>query len=183
MEPEKFTCTVCHRFSSPTLRRVLRHIGAVHSFDPGFSITCGVEECARTYHNFKSFQRHLQRRHKAVIDNVSEEDDPTGSADEFDENSSHSPPFPNTQVSKSTLKRSAALFLLKTKEIGRVSQVALNTIIEGVTELFQAHSNEEIVTPFVGLESEYLQRKFFKEEFNMLVCYLLGITYYSSIPV
>ncbi len=76
---------------------------------------------------------------------------------------------PNTE--KPSLKRSTALFLLKTKEINRVTQTALNHIIEGVTDLFQAYSSTEnsSVNPFAGLETQYLQEKFYTEEFNLVV--------------
>ncbi len=56
---------------------MLRHIGSVHSYEPGFQITCGVEGCARTYSNFRSFQKHLTRQHKAVLESDATEDTDT----------------------------------------------------------------------------------------------------------
>lgn len=111
----------------------------------------------------------------------------------------------NEQQHISVLKRSAALFLLKSKEMGRVSQVALNSIVSDVTELFQARvmklkheviyaiqnstsaqvsdetlttidrlfDQKEICNPFSGLESEYQQKKYFKEDLNLLVRWLI----------
>ena len=112
---------------------------------------CGVEGCARTYRNFRSFQKHLNKRHQAALDT---DDDGGDSALTFqttqearDESNS------DTHIDVATLKRSAGLFLLKTKEINRVTQVALNDIVEGVSELFQAHEsagNVSCTKPFVG---------------------------------
>ena len=89
------------------------------------------------------------------------------------------------------LKRNSALFLLRTKEINRVSQRALDDIVGGVTGLFEARllqlkedllaeldpEYSELVTakidgiaqPFKKLESQFTQEKYFKEELHMLV--------------
>lgn len=196
----RFKCTICHRFASPHLQGVLQHIGSVHSFEPGFKVTCGISGCSRTYGNFRSFQKHIRRRHVAVLDEseTNAEYDPGCDLEEL-EVSSSLVSDDNEQGHSSTLKRSDALFLLKTKEIGRVSQVTLDSIVGDLTELFQArvtklkedvqsvlqHSSslqetvtainmafnkEDILKPFAGLESEYLQKKYFEKEMNMLVC-------------
>ena len=172
---ERFSCTICHRFSSKSSKVVLRHIGSVHSYEPGFSITCGIKGCARVYTNFRSFQKHLQRKHDgAFSDQRSDSNSGRLSDDDNQEETNLDLSFasndPNEHEQGVSLKRSAALFLLKTLEVGRVSQVTLQTVIEGVTDLFQAHLGEEFVEPFAGLESAYLQQKYFKEEFNMVVC-------------
>ncbi len=118
---------------------------------------------------YGSFQKHLQRKHGGTLHDHSTSNAMFQDGDQDERNSSELS-FVNTDNQANDLKRSAALFLLKTLEIGRVSQTVLNTVIEGVTELFQAHLKEESVMPFAGLESQYLQRMFFKEELNMVVC-------------
>ena len=165
----KFSCAICHRFAAASLDSVLRHVGSVHSFEPGFHITCGVSGCARTYQNYRSFQKHVLRKHKHELDTPSANSDRLLSTngdsidDEIEELSTASEHY------TPDLQRSAALFLLKVKEVGKISQVALNTVIEGVTELIQAHCDNDI-KPFYGLETEYLQHKYFKEKLNLLVC-------------
>ena len=97
------------------------------------------------------------------------------------------------------LKRAAAKWILKIKEKHKISQVAMESIIEHVTDLFQIYlsdlhnvtkaqlrnsqvSDEIILSldpvfdvdgqygrPFKGLESEYRQLKYFKEKFAMVV--------------
>ena len=116
----------------------MRHVGSVHSFEPDFKITCGIGGCARQYRNFRSFQKHIRRRHAFVLDErkVNEQHD----SDNVSEGMEVTSPLvsDNEQLQSSVLKHSAALFLLKSKEMGRVSQVALNSIVSDVTELFQA---------------------------------------------
>ena len=151
---------MCNKFTAVDLRAVLRHIGSVHSFEPGFLITCGVSGCARTYHNFRSFQKHVSKDvlDKALQQSCEDEAELSVSdcQNEFDE--------VEPEIYKPDLQRSAAL--LKAKEVGRLSQAALNLIVEGVTELFQAHCGDQS-RPFQGLETEYLQQQYFKHRLNM----------------
>lgn len=171
----KYTCTICYRYATRTLKSVLRHIGAVHSFEPGFSITCGVRGCARTYKNFRSFRKHLLRQHEADMERTSNTSSAPGGNESSTENDDTAnedlgddePADCDTLTDK---KRSAALFLLKTKEICRVTQSALNHIVEGMTELFQVHTDDSTARPFKGLETAHLQEKYYREELNLLVC-------------
>ena len=183
----------------------MRHVGSVHSFEPDFKITCGIGGCARQYRNFRSFKKHIHRRHAFVLDESRVDDQ--HDSDIHCEEEEITRPFStdNEQLYSSDLKRSAALFLLKSKEMGRVSQVALNSIVSDVAQLFQARvtklkhevisalqnststrasdetvttidrlfDQEEICNPFSGLEYEYQQKKYFKEELNMLVCWVI----------
>ena len=185
----KFTCTICNRFASSTLKRVLRHIGSVHSFEPGFQVTCGIEGCTRTYSNFRSFQKHLARNHETALNRVEDsspaprpqvqrdvhESDDDDTLDPIDANDCSTTQEASESTQKA-LQRSAALFLLRTKEVNRVTQVALNEIVEGVTELFEAHASAGnccTPKPFAGLETHYLQQKYYKEEFKLVVSIII----------
>ena len=140
----------------------------MHSFEPGFQITCG---CARTYTNFRTFQKHLIRQHQAAFEKNTT-DDSTADSQVLEEEiplNIDASPIVTTEEERSSLKQSAVLFLLKTKEVHRVTQTALNGIIEGVTELFQSHAGSSTVKPFAGLESRYLQEKFYEEVFHLVV--------------
>ena len=95
-------------------------------------------------------------------------------------------------------KKSAALFLLSLKEKQKLTQVSLDKVIEGVTGLFQEqlsslHSQirskleeagvdtatisglselfdqENVKHPFLGLETQHQQMKFYKENFTFVV--------------
>lgn len=167
---------------------------SVHSFEPGFQITCGIDECPRTYTNFQSFRSIIIRRRYYINLDESEPSGRDNASYEHDEPEDSNPPL-SVSGEKNDLKRSAALFLLKTKEVSRISRSALDAIIGDVSQLFEAHlsnlkqeieasiqkntSSCDILTtvhqcfripqPFTGLESEYLLRKYLKEELDFLV--------------
>ena len=90
------------------------------------------------------------------------------------------------------------MFILKTRDYRKLTQAALDGILEDVTELLQAHiqhvlekildvlnsSNvgEQVVSaissifaeerfskPFLGLETEYRQNRYFRDHFGMVV--------------
>ena len=99
-------------------------------------------------------------------------------------------------------KEAAALFILKMRAIRGVSQVAINDVVDGASEIFaqtvvrlkagvrhklaeigidESHSKnfEEdvfgtLTDPFAGLETNYLQEKYFKENFNVPVSLLIN---------
>ena len=101
------------------------------------------------------------------------------------------------QLETDTFKYSAAL-LLRLKEKQKLTQVALQGVIEGVTDLFQRHLSilhaqvkqklleaevqasdipglnelfdEDVAGhPFLGLETQYQQMTYFKSHLNLLV--------------
>lgn len=99
---------------------------------------------------------------------------------------------------------SSALFLLKLKEHRRLTQAAIDDIVEGCTSLFQqtvetvkagvrSHLAEhgvdsdivsglndvfsKLVDPFTSIETKYKQEKYYKENLGLVVsCYSLCIT-------
>jgi hypothetical protein len=102
---------------------------------------------------------------------------------------------------ESPTKRSAALFLMKTRNEGRLTQSALNSVVHSTSELCQQVANKlkrefsatiadnEMISedakrslieqmssmdyePFKGISTEYQQEKYYKEHFNYLVCAL-----------
>ena len=188
-------CWLCFKVAAPTLK----HIGTIHSCEPNFSITCGVHSCPRRYSNFFSFKKHLYRKHRAELElqeftpifsngddevhflNNETQAAETG-ADVFDVN-------PITSTTE--LKKTAALFLLKTKEVNKVSQKALDSIIEDVSSFINfiiksleldikqclTNSNDinEVLQkylkldPFYGLNTLYFQEKYYRECCGLLV--------------
>ena len=182
------------------MQEVLRHIGSVHSHEPDFQVLCRIGGCSRSYTNFRSFQKHNRQIHIASLqendDSGVPPDDPLF-VPEDEGDAHHDPDDAPIIANKKSLKRNAALFLLKTKEMGQVSQVALNIIVFGVSNFMQVQmdelqqrvksilrsndvqdevvaaidqsfNKEDISQQFAGLDSEYLQ-KYFTEELNMLV--------------
>ena len=92
------------------------------------------------------------------------------------------------------IKRNSALFLLKLKEYYKISQSSVSFIIEGfntvffhIMEYLKNQNLEEtedyksrieflfdkVKSPFEGLETAYLQERYFEDKLNLLVSYLI----------
>lgn len=94
------------------------------------------------------------------------------------------------------LRQSSALFLLKLKEHHRISQVALDFVVEGSRSLLSQTLNrvreavkaklaeagidldsvsgfedtfEDVIDPFDSINTCYLQEKYFREKFGLIV--------------
>lgn len=102
-------------------------------------------------------------------------------------------------------ERSCALFILKCKEVHRISQGAINGLVTDVTLLMQQYYSSiradvekcfrdmpqsivsplhnlfplpvDEIAPFKGLHSKFLQEKYFKEQFHLVVS---NMKYYST---
>lgn len=67
MSSSKITCFLCASFAGGSFRDVVRHIGYVHSFEPNFTVTCGLHGCKRQYKNFSAYRVHLYKAHGSVM--------------------------------------------------------------------------------------------------------------------
>jgi hypothetical protein len=210
-------CWICHDFAGTNLKKVVRHMGAVHARDAMFRVICGIDSCTRKYVKFSSFKKHLYRHHKrqllhtslahtslaeaswesveSVQDNVfvqqMENENQQLSIHEnklLEDNSS------TFVTDKSSEMKIAALFLLKTQEVHKVSHASLLGIIDVIEEVFQSKidsikrkvmlhlssdsstNNDELTeifntesnTIFPGLRTRYHQEKYYKERLGLL---------------
>ena len=202
-------CWICYEVAAPNLKGILRHMAAVHAHDPNFSVCCGIEGCTRTYFNFYSFKKHLYRKHRCSLEMMhpfvsnSPLDMTGGDAEEVVSVGERSDlpvdgDQPDKQLPSFEYMKQTSLFLLKVKEIWKVSQVALDGLIADVTSMLQRTINQikhEVSTvlqsngvslstfsgledvfndprwnePFKGLDSVFLQEKFYQEHLNVLV--------------
>ena len=121
-----YVCTICNLFAGQSFSATLRHMGT-HRFDAGLSIQCGIN-CTEQYKNLELFRSHVYRKHREVLvsdsapietlvdsslDQVDSETDGDGGEEDVDMEQ-------RTQF-KDGPKRSAALFLLKTREERKVT--------------------------------------------------------------
>jgi len=60
-------CPLCNEFQALSFKQLLPHIRVVHAIKPGFSITCGVQGCQRTFLNMKSYDNHVSQHMLAEI--------------------------------------------------------------------------------------------------------------------
>ena len=204
-------CFLCQSFKGTTFAAVVRHIGSVHAHEPEFSISCGIKDCprrsTRPYNNFASYKKHLYQHHPDVLNHTIHPvvADSNGAQDGDPElhpcdDISDPPEIDVNGLQESEqLKRSAALFILKTAEVRKLTLTAVNGILEDVQELVERavqsthtkvcsilhkagisvsdipqelhhlFSDENLLNPFMGLQTEHLQVKYFKEKFGYIV--------------
>ena len=114
-----------------------------HRFDPGLRIRCGINSCIEQYKNFESFRSHVYRKHRdvLVIHSASAEPLTIGSLDqqhgEMDGECWEKDVEVELRTCNYDLKRSAALFLLKTRQERKVTQTALNGIVQDFQSLWR----------------------------------------------
>lgn len=137
---KKFNCQICGKVSRECYLGILRHIRSVHSFEPNFHILCGLDNgCPATYSVFESFRSHVYKKHRESLLS-SDTNDNSGSShqegvavalvdtgtdnghdkiEEFENDSDEeNPTVDNAKM--------AAMFILRTTEIQRTSQVSNN---------------------------------------------------------
>ena len=59
-------CPLC-AFEAPEIPLVLSHLRVVHSSDPHFAVTCGLDGCVTTSKSFAALYSHIYRHHTEVI--------------------------------------------------------------------------------------------------------------------
>ena len=135
--PRSWVCPLCHHFAARTLKGIVRHVGAVHSFEANFHIKCGLEGCPRTYTNYHGYRKHLYTKHRDLVgvqpNPHHQSADPQLDAEsetDFNELSQSSEEVPRTQRDE---VRQSALFLLKNTAVNKVSKSSLNDLIGDVS--------------------------------------------------
>ena len=221
MEQKTLSCQLCGLLS-PDLRSYISHVRQVHTKDPNFSLTCEIRECSQQFSTFGAFNSHVYRAHRDSLGlgMTSANDD---AADQYSIEEPTSSTLSATQSSFPVLhcfgnhelpedlqydiwhllgvdqqqeQREAAKFLLKLKEICRVSEHTVNEVVTGYRRLF-AHSLRivkasvkdslgnagvnmsdingleeafaDVPDVFKGLHTSYLQEKYFRDHFNLHV--------------
>lgn len=198
-----FVCTICKSFASRSYRSVLNHIGTIHTFGPSKEIHCGIDGCPASYktENYNSFRSHVYRKHCDVLflggtsasghetpqNGECSNDQPVDNDVDPNSDSDHQ------AVAGPDMKKAAALFLLKTLEERRITQVALDGIISdgqalmnvifshvqsglsanGVELELSQIIDQQVLNPFDGLEKEFRRAKYYKEELGLIVSLLI----------
>ena len=133
----KFDCQICRKVSRKYYLGILQHIRAVHSFEPNFHILCGLDNgCPATYNVYESFRSHVYKKHREQLlssgtndnsgssyqEGVAVDTAPDNGHDEIEEIDIDGE-NPTVQVDNTKM---AAMFILRTTEIQRTSQVSNN---------------------------------------------------------
>ena len=189
-------CQLCE-FTSPNLTYLLKHTRHVHSHQPGFQVTCGLSGCQRTFRNFSVYRNHVYEFHGELEPIITHLASPI--LDEPEHMDDSEDILVNQCLSGHQRKRRAATWILKVQEQHKLPQSTMEEILRDVTGLFQDtlsdlqqqvctrisaagidlnqvpglaelfQDQSEFATPFMGLETQYLQLKFYKENFNFVV--------------
>ena len=207
------SCQICGALNLPTLSMLLSHIKIMHACEPGFSVQCNLQGCKRTFRNFSTFRNHVYTFHDeqaAANSNLDVVDVPPLSSDVDSDNDTscdedvdcdQDSGLPNAEsaVSEEVLQRSAALWILKTRDTHRIPQSVIDGIIADLSSLFECSlagiaskvrcsladkgvtdnvlksvlTHLDVDSPFSdifrGLKTHHQQLKYFKEEFNLIV--------------
>lgn len=59
-------CPLC-TFEAPDVTIILSHLRTVHSNDPHFIVSCGLDGCTTTSRSFSALYSHIYRRHPDII--------------------------------------------------------------------------------------------------------------------
>ena len=196
---------------SLTINELLRHLKVVNHRN--FRSGCCIGECGvGQFESFAALKSHLYRKHYIRPSTSSDEEDESHSVYNlqvdtdalFQETSQDGLQTQDIQADVDRLlevdqvqqKRSSALFLMKLKELYRLSQVAIDYVVSGCRELIKdtcqrlkagvrqklaetgvdANTTQAIDTvfdelydPFTGLDTEYIQSKYINETFKVVV--------------
>lgn len=177
-------------FGTRDLESLTSHICRLHKSDPRFLIYCSM--CLRSYTKWDSYRKHIQRGCSVIH----QEPEDTRGNDFPHENEEIGDPCLNEQpeyeaqlVSQEWLE---AKYILNIKEKYILSQVAIDhvlastkllvsDILDGIirdvcgsipfdtVEVFKEKAGTVNRSLFENLSTAFLQRKYFKEHFNLVV--------------
>ena len=112
----------------------MKHVSRVHSHSSGFSITCGIQGCLRTYTNYTSWVKHVHSKHSEVHSELHSEDDDDFVAmeiDEFNEIESNT-----TEIQLQNHKdKEKARWILNLRDENKLTQTCTDNILSNVTLL------------------------------------------------
>jgi hypothetical protein len=195
MDQGEFSCDfcnfVCRKAESDLF---FKHLIKYHSNEPNFIVYCAT--CPRSFKKVNSLQKHYYREHRNVehedlcgVNGFHAEDQRnSGIEDEYDENKA-----------REEFQHHVAKFLLGAREQAKLTQTALDMVKdstknllteyfdivkkalssklnEAIGEQFQfTRDMDELFSAeriFQGLDSEYAQRAYYKQNFNLLVSFV-----------
>ena len=159
-------CTLCQRYIAGCYGNVLQHVKC-HQYDENFQLKCGINSCQETYTIYESFRSHVYRKHREVlhpsgsvnnnetlsVDNISNsetDDDDINNVPDYNndpddvssDSSDNDDQMEHSAQNKPDLKSSAARLILKLHQECKVTQSALNSMVNGIKELWKEATQE-----------------------------------------
>ncbi len=162
-----------------------KHMFQCHSSVPNFRCQCRISGCSQSFRTYAAFTSHLQRKHQGCDYSQHLSSPSVTSINNFDLLEECTIDTRVSEVSKA--KRSSALLLLALKEnhlltqsavnfaIGQMKQMSAYVLEEAKTNVMKRIGDHTVlddcfdIDPFDGLGTEYLQTKFYRENFDLVV--------------
>jgi hypothetical protein len=174
---------------------VIKHAVQQHSSHPSFFLVCDV--CGGTWKRYDAFRKHVSRKHphsqQALADLTC--DDICGDLSEIHDKLSDDSTRGDILAHK--LQEQSAAYILRLKSLHSLSQSCISDIIQQTNEIVrtattftrekileqakqiqsvrEAFNNDDMnwtnvgdLLPFQGIETEWLQNKYFAEKFHLL---------------
>lgn len=189
-----YSCMFCSGFLGHSFKKLLSHIKFIHSHKPNFAITCS--DCGQSFRKVNSFKTHIRRERakKALAEHPEEADTEVDNDSEQDSDEEQ-----GTQNYVADVTKFLALFILKTKEENQLSQQTIDAIFANTEDVVESSvqclkdkirkclaKNEIEIEAVDGLgdileepcvfsrakeplANEYLQVKYFLENFDLVV--------------
>lgn len=184
-----FICDFCS-YQCQNRDNYFRHLSRFHSNEPHFVVYCGKEGCGQSFRKIDSLRKHFYRRHKETADAAEE----IGNHEDNQDDNNDDDCF-NEEEAVQNLQRSAAKFLLQVKTEGKISGAAIKTVQSSTKALLnecmdalkkkllaqlqegngefqftqQMKESFKVDGFFSGLETDYQQNNYYKENFNLVV--------------
>ncbi len=144
---------MCTGFVAITFSILLNHFSRVHANKPNFHVVCVFGGCRKTSKTFEGYRSHLRRNYNDILENATNitnfdqrrkrahadvDNDPTNGGKDGDLeqnrpfNDDLNPPLeedPNLQEHEYERRRESASYILRMKEINRLTQKTVNDIV------------------------------------------------------
>lgn len=194
-----YSCTFCSGFLEHSFKKLLSHIKFIHSHELNFAITCGdCGQSFRKFNSVKTHIRR-ERAKKALAEHPEEADIEVDDNEVDDDSEQDSDEEQGTENYVADVTKFLALFILKTKEENQLSQQTIDAILANTEDVVESSvqclkdkirkclaKNEIEIEAVDGLgdileepcvfsrakeplANEYLQVKYFLENFHLVV--------------
>ena len=160
---EPVSCPLCPTFKAPNPGLLWPLIRLVHATKPWFFMRCKIDNCSRTFTTMKTYDNHISRDHfmcsRTTMPELCLSDSSEGASVNntgFSEDSclcdEPDTQETDTRTMEEDLKSAAAHWILKIRETCKLTQSAMDDIIQGATNF-----NSYILTTLSGVVKTALE--------------------------
>lgn len=152
------SCSMCPA-RCLTLALMRNHYERYHKREGNFHVVCQARGCSSVYNNFEGYKTHLRRKHQDILNTILDEENDVPANAPANNVNDHDAPMPtddshmddhrddghadmngaeqNDLVNDDTVRRLNAALLLGTKEIHKLTQRTVDTVIKNTSSIVQ----------------------------------------------